>query len=314
MKLHRIGSAFTKQDAPSPLLLALLAPAIATTRSFALPHHFSSSYQIHTHQNTRRCLSSTSCRLRAVTSAARKEEEDYDLPPPSTSPPPQQQPQASSQSHYQPSKKSDYYIPPSFNPTTPQAQGTTPAPPQQRRPNGNPHIPNLLSSLGGTYRPTHKSDARSSADRIKDASRYAGGDLTPTAKLQTELTEDPDRDFRPPGSGRNSLSGNQLQRDIMGFATESEVQKPLPPPTLRLDAYLGRAEPVNFNKPLGRAMALVNAKLTENKVRQMVRRQRFHERKGLKRKRLKSERWRARFKEGFVAALGKVRRMRRQGW
>ena len=43
-------------------------------------------------------------------------------------------------------------------------------------------------------------------------------------------------------------------------------------------------------------------------------RQRFHEREGLKRKRLRNERWRRRFKEGFQRAVGRVVGMKRQGW
>lgn len=42
--------------------------------------------------------------------------------------------------------------------------------------------------------------------------------------------------------------------------------------------------------------------------------QKFHERKGLKRKRLRSERWRTRFKAGFVAAYARVGELRKQGW
>jgi len=42
--------------------------------------------------------------------------------------------------------------------------------------------------------------------------------------------------------------------------------------------------------------------------------QRYHERGGLKRKRLRRERWRKRFSEGFKATIARVRELTRQGW
>ena len=88
-------------------------------------------------------------------------------------------------------------------------------------------------------------------------------------------------------------------------------------PPVRLDAYVGRSQEVDprvAGKTLGRALAMLSIRLNENRVRQTAREQRFHERKGIKRKRLRSERWRKRFKEGFKGMVAKVRRMRAQGW
>lgn len=51
-----------------------------------------------------------------------------------------------------------------------------------------------------------------------------------------------------------------------------------------------------------------------NRVKADVNKQRFHERPGLKRKRLKSERWRARFKVGFAEVTSRVRELTRKGW
>ena len=53
--------------------------------------------------------------------------------------------------------------------------------------------------------------------------------------------------------------------------------------------------------------------VAENKVKSDAHRQKFHERKGLKKKRLRSERFRKRFKEGFKKMVGVVLDMRRQG-
>ena len=51
-----------------------------------------------------------------------------------------------------------------------------------------------------------------------------------------------------------------------------------------------------------------------NRIRADLSRQRFHERPGLKRKRLKSERWRRMFKASFKMTVARVQEMRRKGW
>lgn len=51
-----------------------------------------------------------------------------------------------------------------------------------------------------------------------------------------------------------------------------------------------------------------------NRIRADQFRQRFHERPGLKRKRLKSERWRKLFKASFKMTVARVQEMRRKGW
>ena len=88
------------------------------------------------------------------------------------------------------------------------------------------------------------------------------------------------------------------------------------PPPIRLDAFIGRSEEVDPGRglDLGRALKKLEVKCSYNNVRGDGQRQRFHERPGLKRKRLKSERWRKRFKEGFQAVVAKVQDMRNKGW
>lgn len=54
--------------------------------------------------------------------------------------------------------------------------------------------------------------------------------------------------------------------------------------------------------------------VANEKVRNKWHTQKFHERKGLKRKRLSSERWRARFKAGFKATVSRVLELKKQGW
>jgi len=51
-----------------------------------------------------------------------------------------------------------------------------------------------------------------------------------------------------------------------------------------------------------------------NKVAQMERRGKFHERPGIKRKRVRRERWRAKFAKRFGAICGRVKWLSSQGW
>ena len=88
-----------------------------------------------------------------------------------------------------------------------------------------------------------------------------------------------------------------------------------PPPPLRMDPFMGRAVVVNrVGTPLGRALGLLNYVNKLNSVHTHLRAQRFHERPGLRRKRLKSERWRKRFLVSFKHVVGKIQHMKSQGW
>ena len=102
--------------------------------------------------------------------------------------------------------------------------------------------------------------------------------------------------------------------DMLDYHRTSTPQLPALPRPVRCDAYIGRAEPVERGVTMARALDKLNIKLAQNRVRQDIKRQRFHERPGLRRKRLNSERWRRRFKVGFVATIKKVQKMAKKGW
>ncbi|KAI5861944.1 hypothetical protein GGS23DRAFT_119996 [Durotheca rogersii] len=85
-------------------------------------------------------------------------------------------------------------------------------------------------------------------------------------------------------------------------------------PPLRLVARTGRTIHVRQNVDVGRSLKLLAVQINQNKVRQDFQQQRFHERPGLKRKRLKSQRWQKRFKRGFKAAISRVKELTKQGW
>ncbi|KAK5119612.1 hypothetical protein LTR85_007441 [Meristemomyces frigidus] len=84
---------------------------------------------------------------------------------------------------------------------------------------------------------------------------------------------------------------------------------------IKLNASVGRRVDVNLNTmDPARAFRTLEAQCARNSVRKDFQRQRFHERPGLKRKRLKGERWRRRFREGFRGVVQLVQKMKRQGW
>lgn len=76
--------------------------------------------------------------------------------------------------------------------------------------------------------------------------------------------------------------------------------------TVELDASKGR--------DIVRGINMLASLTARNKVKADFNKQRFHERPGLRRKRLNSERWRARFKKGFTEVTARVSELTRKGW
>ncbi|ROT42979.1 hypothetical protein SODALDRAFT_327141 [Sodiomyces alkalinus F11] len=87
-----------------------------------------------------------------------------------------------------------------------------------------------------------------------------------------------------------------------------------PQTEMRLKPVLGRTVKVTNNMDMAGALKQLDRVCKANRLYRYTQMQRFHERPGLKRKRLKSERWRARFKVGFVAAVKRVQELKKQGW
>ncbi|CAG8961042.1 hypothetical protein HYFRA_00002582 [Hymenoscyphus fraxineus] len=111
-------------------------------------------------------------------------------------------------------------------------------------------------------------------------------------------------------SSQNALLG---YIDNTNFGLTAGPLLPKPPP-MRLNPSTGRTFTVGGHVDVARAFQLLNQSCAANDVRNDERYQRFHERGGLKRKRLRRERWRKRFGEGFKAAVFRVKQLRTQGW
>ncbi|KAG7103498.1 hypothetical protein HYQ44_017586 [Verticillium longisporum] len=87
-----------------------------------------------------------------------------------------------------------------------------------------------------------------------------------------------------------------------------------PKPELRLKPVLGRTIHCTARLDMAGALIFLGKAMRANNTKELARLQKRHERPGLKRKRLRSERWRARFKIGFAATVSRVQELRNQGW
>lgn len=86
-----------------------------------------------------------------------------------------------------------------------------------------------------------------------------------------------------------------------------------PKPVMRMVPRTGRTQHVKGGD-LARAFQLLSSDITRNQVAREASKQRFHERPGLKRKRVASERWQRKFKGGFKGTLRRVSALVSQGW
>lgn len=114
---------------------------------------------------------------------------------------------------------------------------------------------------------------------------------------------------KPSSSSSSSTmqTWNETDFETRHMAPQQELNIRLRPSTGRTFYVSGQTDFAGALRNLGRAVA-------QNQVKKDVRLQRFHERPGLKRKRLASERWRARFKIGFKAAVNRTFELKHQGW
>lgn len=97
-------------------------------------------------------------------------------------------------------------------------------------------------------------------------------------------------------------------------AREHEPARPREPARMRLGVTAGRHRSVRGPGDLARAIHVVDRLCAHNGVKRDAVLQRVHERPGLKRKRLVSERWRTSFKASFREMVGKVKKLRSKGW
>jgi hypothetical protein len=113
------------------------------------------------------------------------------------------------------------------------------------------------------------------------------------------MTSTPSRDTR-------SIEETVMDRLDLN-SPRREVKMPL-----RLKPSLGRTVQMHTN--LANAFRTLERRCNDNNVKGDSIKQRFHVRKGQQRKINRRVRWRALFKDGFIAECDRIRRMKKQGW
>ncbi|KAI9704815.1 MAG: hypothetical protein M1836_006595 [Candelina mexicana] len=157
----------------------------------------------------------------------------------------------------------------------------------------------------------------------------------PFDSRRSSFSSPPPRDLSPNSSSTDIFNAFNLSRkrsrrpssiDISKMLSPTSTspsseflnQPPMPPPasSLRLGPSIGRSVAIDSSRgmDLGRGFKKLDMECARNNVRNDSIRQRFHERPGLKRKRMHRVRWRRRFKLGFKAVVQKVADMKRRGW
>ncbi len=171
---------------------------------------------------------------------------------------------------------------------------------------GRPSPGGTRLRVSDTMPSTKNRPSNSSFTAMKDS--YASspfGDQGTIKDRQGGLARDMIIPPRTPLNPSQQVS-NQIEQNVRPRAVKTIKSRP----------SLGRSIEINLAKgrDLGRSLKLLQQQCSMNNVQRDQAQQRFYERPGLKRKRLRSERYRARFKAGFHAIVEKVKAMKRKGW
>jgi small subunit ribosomal protein MRP21 len=110
-----------------------------------------------------------------------------------------------------------------------------------------------------------------------------------------------------------SQNGPGLESEMMSIINSTMLPKTERIP-IRLSPSLGKTVKVQGNIDVARGFQLMEKGCIRNGVRRDAGYQRYYERRGLKKKRLLRVRWRKKFMAGFKATVGRVKKLRRQGW
>jgi small subunit ribosomal protein MRP21 len=188
------------------------------------------------------------------------------------------------------------------------------------------------SRPGGAAQPARKDTGSAIDNLFRDES--SPSDAPPTAPARARNSRVFGADFSAPPSRTRSRKPPGLNFDDMVMPDSlSGGGAVTPSPRDAANALAAQQENTfesypRLNPTYGRTVDLAPARgrdivrgigmlaslMARNKVKHDFNKQRFHERNGLKRKRLNSERWRARFKVGFKHVTARVTELTRKGW
>jgi len=194
--------------------------------------------------------------------------------------------------------------------------------PSQRATTTGEEFSAILDSALDTNKtpPTPRPSNFKSAFQQRENRRPTPAPITSATELTADLWNAENAKPLPrPSNTFSRIDADAIFGVVPGSKADIASRPPPPPPQaapMKLDSSVGRTIHVNADKgvDVGKAFRMLEMRCAQNSVKRDFMRQRFHERQGLKRKRLKQERWRRRFKETFRATVGMVVRMKGQGW
>lgn len=154
------------------------------------------------------------------------------------------------------------------------------------------------------------------------------GSAPPAARPRTNHIFGADFSAPPTGPRQRKAPGLNFDDMVMPESLGNVVDKPRDAAAAlaaqqesfesypRLNPTYGRTIDLDNSRgrDIVRGIGMLGSLVARNKVKADFNKQRFHERGGLKRKRLNSERWRARFKLGFRHVTARVTELTKKGW
>lgn len=202
----------------------------------------------------------------------------------------------------------------------------TPTAPAGRR----SHFPTRSGQAAAASSPLHRPDSSKGMSSVQELAALLDSTEPQNSPYQrrqsSRQTTPPPRSDRPSGSSSplgDLAAGLDVASSLdpnnrLGANSNVAAPPPAAPQTapMKLNSTVGRTIVVDQQRGMdvGRAFRALEMQCARNSVKRDFMRQRYHERPGLKRKRLKSERWRKRFKSEFRGTLAMVQRLKNQGW
>ena len=197
---------------------------------------------------------------------------------------------------------------------TPEPEAASPkAQPQASQAGTTQTFDNLFGGLPRD-RPPPSYLPRGGAPNSQATTRLFGADFASQNRMRPARRSSLDFDSMAgvPDAISNPTLANKPSDAISLAAQQEETFAQYP----RLNPTYGRSVELDAKRgrDIVRGIGMLGSLIARNKVKNDFMRQRYHERGGLKRKRLASERWRARFKQGFRDITGRVTELTRKGW
>jgi ribosomal protein S21 len=162
--------------------------------------------------------------------------------------------------------------------------------------------------------PASKPDARERSSQFDNIMNSLDFNAEYAART-TEMMRQSDQGVQLP-TRRRAADLTAMARAVGDSAETDNYRLPTRRIDLKLGTKLGRQVHVDFERGVDLASALrtLQMQCSSNQVPRQSRQQKFHVRRGQRRKELKSERWRKLFKFSFDSTVRRIQRMRSQGW